>query len=172
MKFVRFFSVLSVFALLIVMGCSGSDQPENPAANNNPGNIVDIAGKGGTGGASVSVDSICDGNCSKDNQDNTIAPGSTAIVWINSSGNDCDPGDYFYDIYDGNNLIVDCVPLGGAESDCGKWVGYEFTAPDDGDFKTSDTANVVVYCGSTCDSGSTIVGGDTFRLLDNGNCTK
>ena len=172
MRFVRFFSFLTVFALLIMIGCSGTDQPENPAANNNPGNVFGIAGGGGTGGASVSVDSICNGNCGRDNQDNTIAPNAVANVWVNSSGNDCSSNNYYYDIFDGADLVVDCVPLGEVDNPCGKWQGYEFVTPDDADFKTSKTANIVVYCGDTCTAGSTIVGGDTFRLVNNGNCTK
>jgi hypothetical protein len=172
MKFVRFFSVLSVLAMLIVIGCSSSDQPENPTANNNADRVFNITGKGGTGGASVGVDSVCDGNCSVDNQDNTIAPNQLAVVWINSSGNDCSSTNYFYDIYDGAELKVDCLPLGDVDDPCGKWQGYEFVAPDDADFKTSKTANIVVYCGNTCISGSSIVGGDSFRLVDNGDCTK
>lgn len=129
MKFVRFFSFLTAFALLIVIGCGSTDQPENPAANNNQG-TVSIAGAGGTGGASVSVDSVCNGNCGRDNQDNTIRPNFIAIAWINTSGNDCSSTNYYYDIYDGADLVVDCVPLGDVDDPCpGKWQGYEFVTP-------------------------------------------
>lgn len=170
--------ILGVFAFLSILGCSDKTTIENPTTNNSSLGPVSITGEGGMTGA-AKVDSYNNGacgynsgsECDPDREDNTIAPGQMQLLWINlSSIRSCDADNVYYKVFDGANEVVGFTSLGDPVTSCDeRYFGYLWEAPSASLFTTqSKIANMIVYCGNS----TTLISGDSFRLVDNGSCIK
>ena len=173
----RVFLILGVFVFLFISGCSDKTAIENPTTNKSTIGTVSILGSGGVVGA-AKVDSYnsgaCPFTCDPDREDNTIAPDQTQLLWVNGkSVNECGHANFYYRIFDGDRMVVDCTHLEtGTETCPDDYHAYFFTAPSASLFKTSKTANLVFYCGVNGTCGGRIISGDSFKLVDNGSCVK
>ena len=162
-------SVLSLclFAVLALAACSGSDStPTSTEAESPFDALVDEVQGQGSGIGGVKVDSLCSSGCSKDNEDNTIAPLETQYVWIqNGTGVFCN--NYRAFLEDRGVQYGSAFPLT-FDDTCGdKLRGYTWPAPA-APGVTSESLTMTVLCDETGE----VIGSDSFRLIDNDDCEK